>query len=385
MGILWTVIIFFLVLGVLVIVHEFGHYLTARRAGVKVDEFGFGLPPRAIGAYRDETNHWRPVGLKTKQTLKTIWSLNWIPLGGFVRIKGEQGEGAADPDSFAHKSVGVRIWIISAGVLMNIILAVVLLTAGFIIGVPQVVTDQALPSTARVSNNQIQVAQVLPDSPADAAEIRVADAILAINGQTFSQVNEVQAFVTAHAQQDLALELWRDGQVVSVVLQPAIIADLGGQAGMGVALVETATVSFPWYVAWYYGLVETGKIIVGIFVGFYLIIKSLLVSGQLIGEVYGPVGIATLVGDAASLGFIYVLQLTAILSVIIAVINYLPFPALDGGRVLFLIIEAVRGRPVNQRFENAAHNIGFGLLLLLILLVTYRDIVRITGGFLGLF
>ncbi|OGY48145.1 MAG: hypothetical protein A2840_02180 [Candidatus Buchananbacteria bacterium RIFCSPHIGHO2_01_FULL_47_11b] len=385
MGIFWTVIIFFLVLGVLVIVHEFGHFITARRAGVKVDEFGFGLPPRAIGAYRDETNHWRLVGLKTKQTAKTIWSLNWIPLGGFVRIKGEQGEEATDPDSFAHKSVGKRIWIISAGVLMNIILAAVLLTVGFIVGVPQIVTDQALPALARVSAARIQVAQVLPDSPADAAAIEIADTIFAINGQTFSQINEVQEFVAAHAGQDLTIELERDGEAISVVLRPAGIADLDGQAGMGVALVQTATVSFPWYVAGYYGVVETGKIIAGIFIGFYLIIQSLVVEGQLIGEVYGPVGIATLVGDAASLGFIYVLQLTAILSIIIAVINYLPFPALDGGRVLFLIIEAVRGRPVNQRFENATHNIGFGLLLLLILLVTYRDIVRITGGFFGVF
>ena len=152
---------------------------------------------------------------------------------------------------------------------------------------------------------------------------------------------------------------------------------------MGVALIEIGIVSYPWYLAPAFGVWETLKLVGNIFLGFYLVIKSLLISQELIGEVYGPVGIASLVGDALQLGFLYLIQFTAVLSVIIAVINYLPIPALDGGRVMFLLIEKVRGKSIKPKIETAAHNIGFALLMLLVLVVTFRDISRITNGFLG--
>lgn len=380
MGIIVTIIAFFAILGIIVLVHEAGHFVAARRGGIKVDEFGLGLPPRAIGFYKDENGRWKSVGPKAKEAPSTIWSLNWIPLGGFVKIKGEEGQEADDPDSFANKSIGRRMWVLSAGVLMNVILAAVLLTIGLMVGLPQVLDETELSPLAKVRDEKIQVVQVLEGSPADEAGLEVADSVVRIDGQAFSEIEELQDYVAGRVDQPIQLEIERSNEFVTTEVTPEILSEAGDRGAMGVALVRTGFVSYPWYVAWAYGLEQTVMMIVSVVVGFFMVIKSLVVEQQLIGEVYGPVGIATLVGDAVGLGFLYVLQFTAVLSVIIAVINYLPFPALDGGRVLFLIIEAIRKKPINQRFEAAMHNAGFALLMILVLIVTYRDIARISGG-----
>jgi len=381
---LLTLIVFFAVLGLLVLVHELGHFVTARRAGVKVEEFGFGLPPRILGFYKDEAGKWKPVGLKTKLAPSTIWSLNWIPLGGFVKIKGEGGEKREEKDSFGNKSVGRRIWIISAGVLMNVVLAAVLLTFGLAVGSPQIIDQEVLPSSARVEDLKLRVLQVLPDSPAASVGLEVADTILAIDDQIFIEIGQSQNYLSQHVGEVVNLKIERGDEILFKEVTPTVLPEIE-DGGIGVALVQTGFVSYPWYIAPFYGLVETFKMIGGVIYGFYFIIKNLIVSKELIGEVYGPVGIASLIGDAARLGFLYVLQLTAALSVIIAVINFLPFPALDGGRVFFLLIEGIRKKPVNQRFETAMHNIGFALLMILILIVTFRDIARISSGFLNFF
>jgi len=379
---LFTLITFFIVLGILVLVHELGHFFAARKAGVKVEEFGFGLPPRIFGFYKNEDGKWKPVGLKTKQVAGTIWSLNWIPLGGFVKIKGEEGGHSGEEDSFAHKSVPRRIWIISAGVLMNVVLAVVFLSFGLIFGSPQMIDSSKLPAFANVRDVKIRIMEVLPASPAARAGLEVADTLLAVDGQTFSRVEDFQGYFNQKIGVAVQVEIERKQEKLVKELVPEVIPQIG-RGGMGVALVQTGFVFYPWYIAPFYGVIETVKMIGGILMGFYLIIKSLIISQQMIGEVYGPVGIATLVGDAARLGFLYILQFTAMLSVIIAVINFLPFPALDGGRVFFLLIEGLRGKPVNQRLETAMHNIGFALLMILAVVITFRDIARISSGFLG--
>ncbi|OGY44235.1 MAG: RIP metalloprotease RseP [Candidatus Buchananbacteria bacterium RIFCSPHIGHO2_01_FULL_39_8] len=377
-----TLIAFFAVLGLLVLVHELGHFVVTRRAGVKVEEFGFGLPPRIFGFYKNEAGQWRPVGLKTKEAPNTIWSLNWIPLGGFVKIKGEQGEAAADPDSFVNKSVGRRIWIISAGVFMNLVLAVFLLTIGLTAGSPQFLYDQQLPGSARIRAAQLMVLDVLADSPANQADIKAGDVILSINNKSVSDVKEFQDYLDQQEEGSVVLSIKRQNEILTKEITPEFLEETG-DSGLGIALVKTAIVSYPWYIAWWYALGETLKMVWGVIVGFYIIIKNLIFSRQLVAEVYGPVGIASLVGDAARLGFLYLLQFTAILSVIIAVINFLPFPALDGGRVLFLLIEAIRGKAVNQKVENIIHNIGFALLMILVLVVTFRDIARVSSGFMN--
>ncbi|MFA6254516.1 MAG: RIP metalloprotease RseP [Patescibacteria group bacterium] len=379
---LFTIVTFFAVLGILVLVHELGHFFAARKGGVKVEEFGLGLPPRIFGFYKNDEGKWKPVGLKTKQVNGTIWSLNWIPLGGFVKIKGEEGGNAEEEDSFAHKSVLRRIWIISAGVLMNVVLAIVFLSFGLAFGSPQMIDDSKLPAFAKIRDVQIRIMEVLPDSPAARAGLEVADTLLTVDGQTFSRVEDFQDYFNQKIGITVQLEIERKQKKLAKELVPEVIPQIG-RGGMGVALVQTGFVSYPWYIAPFYGVIETVKMIGGIIMGFYLIIKSLIISQQMIGDVYGPVGIATLVGDAARLGFLYILQFTAMLSVIIAVINFLPFPALDGGRVFFLLIEGLRGKPVNQKLETAMHNIGFALLMILAVVITFRDIARISSGFLG--
>lgn len=378
---LFTVITFFIVLSVLVLVHEWGHFITARRAGVKVEEFGLGLPPRAFGFFKNISGRWELVGLKTKEAPKTIWSLNWLPLGGFVKIKGEDGGDPNDTTSFASKGVLNRIWIISAGVTMNVLLAIVLLSIGLAIGSPQVVDSTKISKWAEVSDIQVRVTEVLKDSPAARAGIESPDAIISVAGQTVTSIDELQMSFEGKVGQEIEVVLERNGETITTKLVPEILAETE-KAGMGVAMVQTGFISYPWYIAPVFGVVETFKMIAAILVGFFVIIKTLIMQGELIGEVYGPVGIANLVGDAARLGFLYVMQFTAILSIIIAVINFLPFPALDGGRVVFLIIEGLRGKPVNPKIENTMHNIGFALLMLLILVVTYNDIARVSTGLL---
>ncbi len=377
---LLTIIAFFAVLGLLVLAHELGHFIAARKAGVKVEEFGFGLPPRIFGFYKDSAGKWRGVGLKTREASDTIYSLNWVPLGGFVKIKGEQGEGAGDSDSFVNRSVGRKIWIISAGVLMNVILAMILLSVGLAIGSPQFIDEQKLPSLARVSNPEIIVMEVLADSPAKQADLKVGDIITSLDGQVLAEIDGFQKYINQKVGLAVSVIIERQGKALTKEITPQILAETK-MGGIGVALLKTAIVSYPWYIAWYYGIIETFKMIGGVIIGFFLVIKNLIVSRQMIGDVYGPVGIATLVGDAARMGFLYLLQFTATLSVIIAVINFLPFPALDGGRVLFLIIEGIRGKAVNQKIEAIIHNIGFALLMVLVLVVTFRDISRLSSGF----
>ncbi|MFA6409964.1 MAG: RIP metalloprotease RseP [Candidatus Buchananbacteria bacterium] len=378
---LLTIVAFFLVLGVLVIVHELGHFFVARKSGVAVDEFGFGLPPRIFGIYKDETGKWKLVGLKTKETKSTIYSLNWIPMGGFVKIKGEEGEAATDSDSFAHKSVWIRMLIISAGVFMNVVLAVILLSIGLTVGSPQYL-DKKLPAVAKVRDVKIRVVEILPDFPAAKAGLVAGDSILTIDNQEFPKIEGLQEYLDKKVGQEVTVKFERDQKVAEVKIVPQILSQTN-KGGMGAALAQTGFVSYPWYVAWWYGLKETFGMIWSVIYGFYVILKNLIVSRHLIGEVYGPVGIATLVGDAARSGFLYVMQFTAVLSVIIAVINFLPFPALDGGRVFFLLLEAIRKKPINQKLEAAMHNIGFALLMILVVVVTFRDIARISSGFLN--
>ncbi|RJR32115.1 RIP metalloprotease RseP [Candidatus Parcubacteria bacterium] len=374
---LTTLIVFILILGLLVLVHELGHFVTAKRAGVKVDEFGFGFPPRIIGFYKDN-NRWRIAGPKTVQKESTIYSLNWVPLGGFVKIKGEQGEAAAEEDSFAHKGAAKRAWILSSGVLMNVILAVFLLSAGYYIGLPQILDENNL-GQAKISEKKIQIVEVVDRLPAQKEGVQIGDTIITIDGNIFSAVTEIQSYLDSKAGQEVIFEVKREEQIITKKIVPQMMET--GKAGIGVALVETALVSYPWYLALAHGFLTTLILAKAIIVAFFSLFKDLITSQKVMVDVAGPVGIAVLTGQVAKMGFIYILQFTALLSLNLAIINFAPFPALDGGRVLFIIIEKIKGRPVNQKVENFFHNLGFVLLMFLILLVTFRDISKISDIF----
>jgi len=376
---LLTIITFFVVLSVLVFAHELGHFLTARRFGVRAEEFGFGFPPRAWGIYKDNRGKWRQVvGAKeVADCPSTVYSLNWLPLGGFVKIRGENGENGNERDSFASRSAGQRAVMLSAGVAMNIFLAAILLSIGFMVGLPQAL-DGGLGAGASVSDRKIQVMEVRKNSPAEAATLKIGDVILAIDGRQFSGYEDLQVYVNAKVGQPLNYKIGRAGAEIEEKITPELVKETG-RGGIGIAITETGIVRYPWYQAIWQGAKATVFLTWAIIAAFYELIKGLIFGQGVTADLSGPVGIATLTGQVARLGFVYLLQFTALLSINLAVINFLPFPALDGGRILFLIIEKIKRAPVKREVEGAIHNLGFALLMLLVLLVTFRDIAKFSA------
>lgn len=386
---LLTIIIFILVLSVLVFVHELGHFYVAKKFKVGVEEFGLGFPPRIFGwqiwkESEKSAKKWRLIKnnkeiTEEDQKFGTVYSLNWLPLGGFVKIKGmENGEEREDKDSFVSHPVWQRFLILSAGVFMNVVLAMILIIIGFMIGMPQTIGD--LGSQAQVSNRKIQIVQVFKDSPAAKAELKIGDVIISINNQQFANYSSLQNYVAEHAGQKLNYQIKRGkAEIVSQII-PEIRQETG-KGGVGVAISETGLVKYPWHIAIWQGIKTTFILTWAILVAFYELFKGLIFGHGLSAEMAGPVGIATLTGEVARMGFVYLMQFTALLSINLAILNFLPFPALDGGRVLFLIIEKFKGSPVKQELENIIHSIGFALLMLLVLVVTYKDIARFSGSF----
>jgi regulator of sigma E protease len=375
---LTTIITFILVLSVLVFVHEFGHFYSARKLGVKVEEFGFGFPPRAFGFYKRVDGQWRTVkgNVEVTDAADTIYSINWLPLGGFCKIKGEDG-GDKAPDSFVSKPIWKRITIISAGVLMNIVLAAVIFSIGYMIGLPQGIDSS--DKRAIVSDRKIVVVQVVENSPAWSAGLKEGDEIVSIDGQTFLNDAELREYTGAKPGQEATYQIRRDdGQSADY---PVALKNNNGRGEAGIMIVNAGLVSYPWYLAIWKGLVTAILTIWMIIVAFWEIIKNLILGHGLTTEVVGPVGIASMTGQYARLGFIYLMQFTALLSLNLAVINFLPFPAMDGGRIIFLLIEKFKGSPVRRDWEAAIHNAGFFFLIALLILVTVRDVFRVAGKF----
>ncbi len=382
-----TLIIFLLVLSVLVFAHEFGHFMTARRYGVRAEEFGFGFPPRAIGWYKNKFGKWRRVignrsveSLETNEDEKlhpgkkqTIYSLNWLPLGGFVKIKGENGEGRNDNDSFSAKKVWPRVVILAAGVIMNIILAWFLFSVAYLIGLPQ--STDSLGKGAIVTNSNVVVAEVIAGSAAEKAGLKINDYIVEVAGNKVNSEKDLQDLIAVRGGQEVKLLIERNTKREEIKVVPASVN--GGRATMGVAIFSAALVRYPFFNSFWEGAKTTVFVLKEIFVAFAGLIASIF-QGQNVGEQFaGPVGIAKITGQAARLGINYLLQFAALLSLNLAVINILPFPALDGGRILFLLIEKIKGKPVRKEVEGMIHNIGFLLLIALVLFITYKDIVKL--------
>lgn len=363
-----TILTFILILGLLVFVHELGHFIMAKRAGMKVEEFGFGFPPRMFGVKRGETTY----------------SINWIPLGGFVKILGENGD-STDPGSFASKPFWPRFAVLIAGVTMNAILAWVLISIGMMIGLPTVIyEDEQLPQSAKIKDVRVGILEVAPESPAAAAGIKLGDMIVRIANEPIDSVEEAQALTKAAAGQPTVYEISRGAEHMEKVITPRANPP-EGQGALGVALGSIGRVAYPFYEAIPRGFVATFNLIVLTLTAFWGLISGLFQGQPMSADLAGPVGIAVLTRDVTQLGFIYLLQFTAVLSVNLAIINAVPFPALDGGRILFLIVEKIRGRKLNATAEQVANSIGFGLLLLLMVFVTVKDVSKYSEGFKNLF
>ena len=358
--ILLTIIVFIAVLGLLVFVHEFGHFIMAKRAGMKVEEFGFGFPPRIFGIRRGAT----------------LYSINWIPLGGFVKILGEDGSDTQDPASFGQKSAWRRFAVLIAGVTMNLILAWVLLSIAMGLGTPTVLYEgDQLPASAHVKSTAIGILDVAPNSPAAIADLRPGDTLAMIGSEPVASIDDAQQLTLSHAGNPTVFEIRRGDNTIDKTITPR--ADPPpGEGSLGIALGAIARVSYPWYELPYRGLIAAANMTWLTLSAFGGLLSQLFHGHSVADALSGPVGIAVLTGDVVQLGWVYLIQFTAVLSINLAFLNVLPFPALDGGRILFLIIEKIRRRKLPVNAEQTANAIGFLLLITLMIFVTVKDFGR---------
>ncbi len=365
-----TIILFLLVLAVLILVHELGHFLVARSANVRVDEFGLGFPPRATS--------WTPQGSET------TYSLNWIPFGGFVKIVGEDGdaEGNMDPRSMVTKPAFVKVWILASGVIFNFLLAWLLFSVSFMTGLP---TSIAPDTAGVIGTPAVTVIDVVPQTPAAEAGLMPGDELVyfelpqSTDRVVVTSVEEVQTFVGARAGEPFTLGYRRGDVEREVEIIPTDTAP-GGRGAIGVGLDVIGLVKLPPHVALAEGMRTSLHVTNAIAVGLGKFIFAAFTGTADFSQVAGPVGIVGLVGDAASRGIVALLSFMALISLNLAVLNLLPFPALDGGRILFVIIESIKGSPIRQNVAQIVNTVGFGLLILLMLIVTVSDVAKLIGN-----
>lgn len=348
----------FLVLSILIIIHEFGHFIAAKRSGVWVEEFGIGLPPRAIG---------RKIG-------DTIYSVNWLPFGGFVRLHGEMtDDGVTDPKrSFIGKGKIVRAKIIVAGIFMNFVLALVCFSIVYsFLGIPK-------------EQGYVQVLEVATDSPAAKAGLAVNDVIMSFNKNAVVKSGDFTKLTKENAGKTVVMEVKRGEQVqkYNVTLRDN---PKDGKSFLGIVVTSEFTYyppvwQRPFYGA-YYGTIASYETTKAVILGLGSMAGT-LGSGHAPKDTVGPVGILAIVYVVLKQGVLPVLNLMGLISINLAVINVLPIPALDGGRLLFIIIEAIFGKKVVPKVEAAFHSVGFILLIALIFLISFFDIKRIfaAGG-----
>ena len=361
-----SILIFLGVLFVLVLVHELGHFVVAKLTGMRVDEFGIGFPPKLFGIKKGET----------------LYSINALPIGGFVKIYGEDSVGVEGGDagnrSFTSKSKWAQSAVLLAGVSMNILFAWLLVTIAFSIGVKSSVDEaDASPSAS------LTITSVLKGSPAEEAKLGAGVVIKDVNASgeklTTLTPSAFSAFVESHASTPITIAYVEQGELRVTQVSPKanIIEGKPEKLAIGVALTQIDTVkrSIPdsMKAAAAYTVTGLKDITVGISALLYDAIRLKADFSQ----VAGPVGIVGLVGEASAFGITALLMFTAFISLNLAIINVLPFPALDGGRFLFVIIEALKGSPITPRFVGTVNAIGFFILIALMVVVTWNDIARL--------
>ncbi len=376
-----TVIIFVALLTFLILVHELGHFWSARRAGIRVEEFGLGLPPRLIGVQRDAgtgklqlvPGFWS----KRKPGPTTVYSFNLLPIGGFIRIFGEDGTDSRDPRSFANQTWSVRSRTILAGVAMNLVLAIVLATIGFSVGLPAAV-DEVKPGET-LTDIRVRIVGIASDAPAKRAGLKVGDAIVRIEHGAerldVSDISEVQAFAKRFAGSPVTVIVERGATREVLSLVPRVNPP-PGEGAVGIAMLTTGLRKLPFFAAVREGIGTTFGLAWFFLQALGDVIMRFFIAGEAPTGLAGPIGIQRIVSDASALGWRYVLNLAILLSINLAVLNFLPFPALDGGRFLFLLVEKLKGSPVSRRIEQFAHSVGMALLLLAIIAISVQDIRR---------
>ncbi|HEX8993966.1 MAG TPA: site-2 protease family protein [Candidatus Paceibacterota bacterium] len=362
-----SILIFLLVLAALIVAHEFGHFIVAKLSGIRVEEFAIGFPPRLFSVQYGETTY----------------SLNLIFVGGFVRIAGENdGDDAADPRSFMHAPRLVQAAVVVGGIVGNIIAAWLLLSVAFMVGLPTAISPSM--SHVNASNVELTVLDVLPSTPAARAGIAQGDVITSIQTGTTVLSAPLTAtaahdFIGAHGDESMVVTVQRDSAQKIFVLKPeaGVIPDEPQRKGLGVDFADVGMVrSTPLH-----AFIDAGNLVATETVltaqGLSHFFAGLVTGHADLGQVSGPVGIAQAGASAAAKGWGMLLWFAAVISINLALINILPVPGLDGGRLAVIIIEAIRGRSLSARFHAHASMIGLSLLALLMVVVTWHDIAKL--------
>ncbi len=391
-----TILVFLLILSVLVLIHELGHFFVAKRLGIKVEEFGFGFPPRAISFKKGET----------------IYSINWLPIGGFVKLYGEDEAGGGSiklkikneklkiedkERAFFSRSPWERILIVIAGVVMNAGLAIIifytfLIVSNFQTELP-LLSDYKFFGVNQRNTKDIVISDIAKNSPAEKAGLRSLIKIVSANGREIKDIKDFTNIVNANKGKEIEIE-WRDLQTRDIT-KTKIVPRLNppkNEGALGVVLFSVSTAMLNYETKYQ-------KTFSGIVHPINLMIYQIDVVGKLIKVsferktteplsqgVAGPVGIASVTGSILQIPdlkekILGLLNLAGLLSISLAFFNILPIPALDGGRLFFILIEAVTGKKINQKAESLIHTVGMALLLILMALITFKDIKNLIGFF----
>ena len=358
-----TVFVFFLILSVLVLVHELGHFLAAKKFNIYVEEFGFGLPPRFMGIKKGET----------------VYSINYLPFGGFVKLYGEEGEQEtagkkiAKNRAFYARPVWQRVIVIAAGVFMNFLLAIAIISYIFTQGV-------------LVPTEKVHIEKVLTGAPADEAGLKEGDIIrkFIIDSEKGANPEEIKITSTEkliettkkYSGKEITLEIMRESRILQVDITPRTEFPQD-QGPMGVLVSNFEEKKYSLIEAPVIGLKESLVLSWELLKGIGTTLQKLVTFQSVSKDVAGPIGIAQMTGEAIKFGRNAVLEMLGLLSLNLAIVNILPFPALDGGRLLFVVIEGITGKRIKTNWERHIHQAGMAVLLLLILLVTLNDLIRI--------
>jgi regulator of sigma E protease len=377
-----SIIIFFIILLVLVLVHEAGHFFTAKSFGIRVDEFGFGFPPKIFSWKYGETEY----------------SINLLPLGGFVKIFGESVDeanfveiGSLDKDATAEKIELARRnmankprWqqalVLVAGICANFLLAWILFSVGFMSGLPTSVGSEI--SGQELSNVSLVVTSVKGMSPAEKAGLKIGDKIVSVqvgeNYTTYVSPDTVISVVIDSEGKEIDIGYTRGKNTeINIAKVIPVVDPVDGKEKIGISMDQIGTAKLPIFQAFWQGMRLSWSMTKGTVVGLYTLVKEGIQGQGSFDSVTGPVGMVGIVGDAYKFGFVYLMSFAALISINLAIINLLPFPALDGGRLLFLLIEKIKGSRINPKVANATNAIGFYILIFLMLIITYHDVVKL--------
>ncbi len=384
----------------LVLVHELGHFFTAKSFGIKVEEFGFGFPPKLFSFKKGETEY----------------SFNLLPLGGFVKIFGEtvdeadfvevgfldkeparNAEGIASAGgetlekvelakrSLANKPKWQQALVLFAGIFANFLLAWFLFSIGFMSGFPTSVGSE--PAGYKLQNVNLVIVSVLAKSPAENAGLKIGDKIINIkslpagkeggdNFTTYVSPETIKSFVVEGGGKEIDIGYLR-GKNPEVNIAKINPKEINGEPTIGISMDQIGTAKLPFFTALWQGLRLDLIMTKNTAVGLYTLVSEAIKGKGSLSTVTGPVGMVGIVGDAYQFGFVYLLFFAALISINLAIINLIPFPALDGGRLFFLLIEKIKGSRINPKVANTMNMVGFYLLIFLMLFITYRDVIKL--------